>query len=38
MTLDDGSQVDVHLDEGFNVISQADDGNEVGEDDSGDTD
>ena len=38
VTLDDGSQVDVHLDEGFNVISQADDGNEGGEDDSGDKD
>jgi uncharacterized membrane protein YkoI len=38
VTLNDGSQVDVHLDEGFNVISQADDGNEGGEDDSGDKD
>ena len=38
VTLDDGSQVDVHLDKGFNVISQADDGNEGGEDDSGDKD
>ena len=35
VTLDDGSQVDVHLDKGFKVISEADDG---GEDDSGDED
>ena len=38
MTLDDGSQVDVHLDTGFNVISEADDGDKGGEDDSGDKD
>jgi uncharacterized membrane protein YkoI len=38
VTLDDGSQVDVHLDKSFDVISQADDGNEGGEDDSGDKD
>jgi hypothetical protein len=38
VTLDDGSQVDVHLDTGFNVINQADDGNEGGEDDNGDKD
>ncbi len=38
VTLDDGSQVDVHLDKGFTVISQADDGNDGGEDDSGDKD
>jgi uncharacterized membrane protein YkoI len=32
VTRDDGSQVDVHLDEGFNVLSEADD-SDSGEDD-----
>jgi uncharacterized membrane protein YkoI len=36
VTLDDGSQVDVHLDKGFNVISQAADNDQGGEDDRGD--
>ena len=38
VTRADGSQVDVHLDEGFNVLSQAADNDEGGEDDSGDKD
>ncbi len=38
VTLDDGSQVDVHLDKGFNVLSQADDSDQGGEGDSGDKD
>ena len=38
MTPDDGSQVDVHLDKGFNVLSQADDNDQGGEGDSGDKD
>jgi uncharacterized membrane protein YkoI len=33
----DGSQVDVHLDKGFNVINQANDG-DSGENESGDAD
>jgi hypothetical protein len=33
VTLDDGSQVDVHLDEDFNVISSENDGDESGGDD-----
>jgi uncharacterized membrane protein YkoI len=37
VTRADGSQVDVHLDKGFNVLSQADD-NDSGESDSGDKD
>ena len=38
VTRADGSQVDVHLDKGFNVLSQADDSDRGGEDDSGDKD
>ena len=38
VTRADGSQVDVHLDKGFNVLSQADDSDQGGEDDSGDQD
>ena len=38
MTRADGSQVDVHLDKGFNVLSQAGDNDQGGEDDSGDKD
>jgi uncharacterized membrane protein YkoI len=37
VTRADGSQVDVHLDKGFDVIGQAGD-NDGGEDDSGDED
>ena len=37
VTRADGSQVDVHLDKGFNVLSQAGDSDQ-GEDDSGDKD
>ncbi len=36
VTRADGSQIDVHLDKGFNVINQADDGS--GENESGDED
>ena len=37
MTRDDGSQVDVHLDSDFNVLSQVDDNDSGGEEDgSGD--
>jgi hypothetical protein len=32
VTLDDGSQVDVHLDENFNVLSQVSDEEEAGDD------
>jgi uncharacterized membrane protein YkoI len=38
VTLEDGSQVDVHLDKDFNVLSQADDSDQGGEGDSGDQD
>jgi uncharacterized membrane protein YkoI len=40
VTRADGSQVDVHLDKGFNVINQANDGDngENGENESGDAD
>ena len=38
VTRADGSQVDVHLDKGFNVLSQANDSDQGGEDDSGDKD
>jgi uncharacterized membrane protein YkoI len=38
VTRADGSQVDVHLDKGFNVISEADDSDQGGEEDSGDSD
>ena len=38
VTRADGSQVDVHLDKAFNVLSQADDNDRGGEDDSGDKD
>ena len=38
VTRADGSQVDVHLDKGFDVLSQADDSDRGGEDDSGDKD
>ena len=38
VTRADGSQVDVHLDKGFNVLSQAGDNDQGGEDDSGDKD
>ena len=41
VTRADGSQVDVHLDKGFNVINQADDGakgEDNGENESGDND
>ncbi len=38
VTRGDGSQVDVHLDKSFNVLSQADDNDQGGEDDSGDRD
>jgi hypothetical protein len=38
VTRADGSQVDVHLDKGFDVLSQADDNDQGGEDDSGDKD
>jgi uncharacterized membrane protein YkoI len=35
VTRGDGSQVDVHLDKGFNVIDQADDGDQGGENEQG---
>lgn len=35
VTPPDGSQVDIHLDKGFNVISQADDSDRGGDDDGG---
>jgi uncharacterized membrane protein YkoI len=38
VTRADGSQVDVHLDKSFNVLGQADDSDQGGEDDSGDKD
>lgn len=38
VTRADGAQVDVHLDKGFNVLSQANDSDHGGEDDSGDKD
>ena len=38
VTLADGSQVDVHLDKGFNVLSQVDDNDKAGEGDNGDED
>jgi uncharacterized membrane protein YkoI len=38
VTLDDGSQVDVHLDKRFNLLSQADDSDQGGQGDSGDKD
>ena len=38
VTRANGSQVDVHLDKGFNVLSQAGDNDQGGEDDSGDQD
>jgi uncharacterized membrane protein YkoI len=38
VTSADGSQVDVHLDKGFNVISEAGDNDQGGENDSGDKD
>jgi uncharacterized membrane protein YkoI len=37
VTRSDGSQIDVHLDKGFNVLSQANDGDH-GESDAGDRD
>lgn len=38
VTLANGSQVDVHLDKDFNVLSQVDDNDESGVGDSGDDD
>jgi uncharacterized membrane protein YkoI len=38
VTRADGSQVDVHLDKGFNVIDQARDSDQGGADESGDQD
>lgn len=38
VTLANGNQVDVHLDKGFNVLSQVDDNDKGGEGDSGDKD
>jgi uncharacterized membrane protein YkoI len=38
VTRADGSQVDVHLDKGFNVIGQAADGDQGGDQESGDND
>ncbi len=38
VTRADGSQVDVHLDKGFNVLNQAEDNDQGGENDSGDKD